>query len=246
MLAPVSSAPYTRPAGPDLHRQRHGGRQYQRHFLLGFYLPGDANGNGMVNKADIQLVKSEMNTNNRPKYNFNADTNRDGRIGKIDLAFTLQNQGVSTTISPVVSANWDTTNSIGTSGTQVTNVPSAHFTGKHLGRRDDHLHRFQHSDRSGEHDRRCVGQLQHQRPAGSRRQHLHGVVDGLVRSNDLGRDLARLVHHPDPVRGGVHADDGTVSPFPKLVIDRLPFSIRRKFRRPRSPTGPSDAGGCAR
>ena len=73
-------------------------------FLLGFYLPGDANGDGIVDKTDLAIVKSLRGTRaSSPNYNFNADVNRDGRIGKIDLAFTLQNQGVSTNITPIVS-----------------------------------------------------------------------------------------------------------------------------------------------
>jgi hypothetical protein len=75
-------------------------------FLLGFYLPGDVNGDGTVNKADLAIVKSLQNvTKDSPNYNFEADANRDGRIGKIDTSFTLQNQGVSVSVSPVVTAN---------------------------------------------------------------------------------------------------------------------------------------------
>jgi hypothetical protein len=98
-------------------------------FLLGFYLPGDADGNGVVNKADLTIVKSDQGARaGSANYNFNADTNRDGRIGKIDTAFTLQNQGVSTNISPIVAANYDTSNDVpGTS--RVTTSSTAHFTG---------------------------------------------------------------------------------------------------------------------
>lgn len=75
-------------------------------FLLGFYLPGDVNGNGTVDKTDLATVKSLQGvTKNSSNYNFEADANRDGRIGKVDTAFTLQNMGVSTTITPVVTAN---------------------------------------------------------------------------------------------------------------------------------------------
>jgi hypothetical protein len=99
-------------------------------FLLGFYLPGDANGDGVVNKADLAIVKSDLGVRaGSANYNFNADTNRDGRIGKIDVAYTLQNQGVSTNISPVVQANIDTSNDVGGLSQRVSKIPSAHFTG---------------------------------------------------------------------------------------------------------------------
>ena len=99
-------------------------------FLLGFYLPGDANGDGVVNKTDLQIVKASMNTRaTSPKYNFNADVNRDGRIGKIDLAFTQQNQGVTTDVFPMVEANYDSSHDINPLNPRTTNVNSAHFTG---------------------------------------------------------------------------------------------------------------------
>jgi hypothetical protein len=99
-------------------------------FLLGFYLPGDANGDGVVNKTDLQIVKSLQNTRSTSsKYNFNADVNRDGRIGKIDLAFTKQNQGVSESITPIVQANYDSSQDISTLSPRTTNLSTAKFTG---------------------------------------------------------------------------------------------------------------------
>jgi hypothetical protein len=98
-------------------------------FLLGFYLPGDANGDGVVNKADLQIVKSEQGAKGgSSRYTFSADANRDGRIGKIDLAFTLQNQGVTTDVTPVVAANYDTSHDVPGSN-RVSTIPTAHFTG---------------------------------------------------------------------------------------------------------------------
>jgi hypothetical protein len=98
-------------------------------FLLGFYLPGDAQGVGSVNKSDVQLVKSERGARvNQPNYNISSDANRDGRIGSIDVAFTRQNLGISTDISPVVSANLDTSHSVA-GNTRSSSIPSAHFTG---------------------------------------------------------------------------------------------------------------------
>src|SRR4051794_25304072 len=92
-------------------------------FLLGFYLPGDANGDGAVNKTDLEIVKNAQGARaGQAKYNFNADPNRDGRIGKIDVAFTRQNMGVSTNMSPVVQANYDSTNDIGGLTTRTSNT----------------------------------------------------------------------------------------------------------------------------
>ena len=79
-------------------------------FVLAFYLPGDASGTGSVNSADLATVKSLQGARlNQANYNVNADANRDGRIGKIDTAFTLQNMGISTEHQPdIVQANYDT------------------------------------------------------------------------------------------------------------------------------------------
>jgi hypothetical protein len=79
-------------------------------FYLGFYLPGDAQGTGAVNKQDLNIVRSVQGLTekaNPTKYNdyFSADANRDGRIGQIDEAYTLQNQGVSISVLPDVGAN---------------------------------------------------------------------------------------------------------------------------------------------
>ena len=67
-------------------------------FQLQFYLPGDANGDGVVNQADLKLTK-QLNGSHvgEPNYNVNADVNRDGRIGKIDIAYVEENMGVRIT-----------------------------------------------------------------------------------------------------------------------------------------------------
>ncbi|AGA27284.1 dockerin type I domain-containing protein [Singulisphaera acidiphila] len=98
-------------------------------FLLGFYLPGDANGDGVVDKADLQIVRAQLGAKAGDKrYSFDADANRDGRITRADLAYTQQNQGVKTTISPVIAANLDTT-SVSNPAARTNNVPTARFTG---------------------------------------------------------------------------------------------------------------------
>ena len=64
-------------------------------FQVSFYLPGDANGDGVVNQADLALTRSAFGTHiGQPGYNPSADVNRDGRIGKIDIAYVEQNMGV--------------------------------------------------------------------------------------------------------------------------------------------------------
>jgi hypothetical protein len=100
-------------------------------FLLGFYLPGDTNGDGTVNATDIQTIESEMNSNasqTNTKYTFDADANRDGRITKTDLHIAELNQGVATTIIPLASANLDPTFET-MPGSQAVTVNTAHFTG---------------------------------------------------------------------------------------------------------------------
>lgn len=98
-------------------------------FLLGFYLPGDANGDGKVDSTDLALVKSELGAKaGSPRYTFDADANRDGRIGKIDVAYTQQNMGITTNISPVVAANL-VPSSVTDPAARTTTKPTAQFTG---------------------------------------------------------------------------------------------------------------------
>lgn len=96
----------------------------QGNFLVGFYLPGDANGDGSVDSQDLGIVRSLLgSTAGDPNYNFSADANRDGKIGKIDLAYTRMNLGVSTKVTPVFTATpalnggVATTNPVQVSGT---------------------------------------------------------------------------------------------------------------------------------
>ncbi|SIO59673.1 hypothetical protein SAMN05444166_6137 [Singulisphaera sp. GP187] len=98
-------------------------------FLLGFYLPGDANGDGKVDQTDLKLVRSLLGSKAGDKrYSFDADTNRDGRITATDVAYTKQNMGVTTTISPVIAANLDTS-SVSNPAGRANNMPTARFTG---------------------------------------------------------------------------------------------------------------------
>ena len=100
-------------------------------FLLGYYLPGDANGDGKVDKTDLAIVKSELGAKAgtaNSKYTFDADANRDGKITMADVTLTKQNLGMSTTVSPVVSANLDPSSTNG-SQTRVTTNQNVKFTG---------------------------------------------------------------------------------------------------------------------
>lgn len=77
-------------------------------YLLGFYLPGDVNGDGVVDKNDIQLIGSKLGRiSTDDGYSFDADANRDGQINVMDLRIASQNLGARTSISPVVNVNLD-------------------------------------------------------------------------------------------------------------------------------------------
>jgi hypothetical protein len=130
VLTPISLSPND-PAKPATYTVNvEGQAKSSGDYLLGFYLPGDANGDGSVNKTDIQIVKAAMGARaGSAKYNFDADANRDGRIGRIDLSYTKQNQGVTTNISPVVAANYDSSKDVGGLTERTSTMDHAHFTG---------------------------------------------------------------------------------------------------------------------
>lgn len=99
-------------------------------FLLGFYLPGDANGDGKVDAADINAIKASMNSSVGDKnYNFDADANRDGRITRMDLLLARQNLGVKTTVSPIITSEIDQT-TLTVPDARTTALPDVHFTGE--------------------------------------------------------------------------------------------------------------------
>jgi Dockerin type I domain len=98
-------------------------------YLLGFYLPGDANGDGTVNSTDITTIKSlkgDAATNSN--YNFDADVNRDGIINGKDVRLARQNLGATTLVSPVVSVNLDPASD--PSLNRTTTFSTVHFAGK--------------------------------------------------------------------------------------------------------------------
>jgi hypothetical protein len=97
-------------------------------YLVGFYLPGDANGKGVVNKTDITTIKTLMGDNATNKnYNFDADLNRDGIINRQDLQLGRENLGASTKVIPVVSVNLDPASDPGLNRT--TPFSTVHFAG---------------------------------------------------------------------------------------------------------------------
>ncbi len=97
--------------------------------MLGFYLPGDSNGDGVVDSTDIQAIKTAMGSKTGgANYDFEADANRDGRIDRADLKLAQQDLGAKTTIEPLISSNIDP-DSISTYQQRTTNVQTIHLTG---------------------------------------------------------------------------------------------------------------------
>ncbi len=77
-------------------------------FLAGFYLPGDADGNGTVNQADIALIRASIGQDiNSNTYDFDHDSDRNGRVTQADVTLARRNLGAGTNVTPVLSANLD-------------------------------------------------------------------------------------------------------------------------------------------
>ena len=75
---------------------------------VGFYLPGDANGDGTVTRKDLSLIKADMGSQfGQAKYSQDADVNRDGKINAHDLTLAKENLGVSTKVQPIFLAQLD-------------------------------------------------------------------------------------------------------------------------------------------
>ncbi len=112
VLVPISNVPNQ---GVSLTTHVTGDGDTTGAFLLGYYLPGDANGDGAVKQDDIKAITSAIGSIvGDDNYVFDADSNRDGRIGMNDLSVARRNLGVSTTIMPVLSANLDPVSDSGT------------------------------------------------------------------------------------------------------------------------------------
>ena len=98
-------------------------------LLVGFYLPGDANGDGAVTSADVTAVKAALGSKSTDttKYSFDADADRNGRINKADLAITKHELGATADIMPVITANLAPGN--GGLANRVSTLPNASFAG---------------------------------------------------------------------------------------------------------------------
>lgn len=129
MLTPISLFNH-QPGRPATYTVSVNGAEDQTGlFVLGFYLPGDADGSGAVDQEDFKVIRSSMGSLvGDPNYNFNADANRDGRVGFIDLAVAKQNFGVKTTVMPSVSAVLDPATD-SEAADRITNVQAVRFTG---------------------------------------------------------------------------------------------------------------------
>jgi len=98
-------------------------------YLLGFYLPGDADGDGVVSQTDVQTIASKFGaTSSDEAYSFDADVNRDGKIDMRDIRIAGQNVGAKTIISPVASVNLDPASDTGISD-RITNQRVVKFNG---------------------------------------------------------------------------------------------------------------------
>ena len=98
-------------------------------LLLGYYLAGDANGDGKVDSTDVAAIKAALNTTSTSStYSFDADTNRDGKVNATDLSLARRNMGVSTTVRPDISAKLDPASDTGAAD-RITSLSTVHFTG---------------------------------------------------------------------------------------------------------------------
>lgn len=98
-------------------------------FLLGLYLPGDANGDGKVEQADLKDIRARIGAvAGDQAYSFDADSNRDGVITRVDLGLAQRNLGAKSTIAPLITSNLDPATDTGTAD-RVTAEKDVRFTG---------------------------------------------------------------------------------------------------------------------
>lgn len=115
-----------------------GANQKTGNVLVGFFLPGDADGNGVVDQADSNATSFAMGAvaasststaaTDTSKYDFDIDANRNGKVDKADLKFVALNRGVKVMVSPVITANLDPASDSGKPD-RVTNVQNITITG---------------------------------------------------------------------------------------------------------------------
>jgi hypothetical protein len=98
-------------------------------ILAGVYLIGDANGDGKVDRTDLDAIRKALGTTaNDSGYAFDADANRDGRISAIDLKLAQMNLGAKSTILPLVTADLDPASDTGPAD-RITGVQNVKLTG---------------------------------------------------------------------------------------------------------------------
>jgi hypothetical protein len=74
-------------------------------------IPGDVNGDGVVNCTDVALVKAAFGTHlGQPGFNPNADVNNDSVVNIIDLAFVTRLLPAGTNCSATTAAQTETIN----------------------------------------------------------------------------------------------------------------------------------------
>jgi hypothetical protein len=130
VLAPVSLYPHQPTRSATFSVVITGEANTSGAFLVGFYLPGDVNGTGTVDQSSITTIRGLVGaTTKSSNYSFDADANRDGRIGKIDVSYAMQNLGVTTTVTPLVTAQMDPASDTGIQGDRITSAQTVHFYG---------------------------------------------------------------------------------------------------------------------
>ncbi len=98
--------------------------------LVGFYLPGETNDDGLVDLRDLTTIRRALNsTIGESRYNFDADANRDARVTAEDLSIALANLGVRTQVRPTISATLDSESDTGPDD-RVTTLEVVEITGE--------------------------------------------------------------------------------------------------------------------
>jgi hypothetical protein len=104
-LAPVSLA---RGQSTSYAVKVNGLNQSQGPLRVGFYLPGDVNGDGIVDRTDLQAIRKALGSRyGDPNYKIDADADRDGLINRQDLINAQRNLGVRTSVVPTFVINPD-------------------------------------------------------------------------------------------------------------------------------------------
>lgn len=98
-------------------------------FLAGYYLIGDVDGNGRVERKDLDLVRKAMNAKaTDTNYVFDADSNRDGQVTRTDLMLAQRNLGARTSILPLITADLDPASDSG-SADRITSIQTVKLSG---------------------------------------------------------------------------------------------------------------------